>query len=355
MPELTLANIVQILFVFLGILGSTLLFEKRRFKGVILLLAYFSLLMTFNLLEELNLSKPYLFITPSFTLLLGPILYLMAYSLVEAKQIPFSRLILHGIPSVLSIPFTKYTEFVVAFGAISQLAYLFASYRLLHRYNLAVFNSRSDAEALELSWVARASSAIFLFLVVDMVRLNIRPLLGNEVYYNWYLFDLNILLLICCYLLVKSVKQPEVFDGLKAYERNQEAGDSANNLTSMSNEDEDRQLSEQLFELIDRHIQSSQLYKTPKLSLQQVADELGLAVKQTSWAINKVSGKNFNDYINALRIELVKQQLKAKSGSSSNILDIALECGFNSKSTFNLAFKKSESMTPTQYVSEIRC
>ncbi|WP_196140828.1 AraC family transcriptional regulator [Aliikangiella sp. G2MR2-5] len=345
----TLANIVQTLFIFLGILGGALLFEKQRFKGVVLLLAYFTLLMTFNLLEERDISKQFLFITPSFTLLMGPILYFMVMSLASAPGLSHWNWLKHCIPALLSIPFTSHLQWVVALGSISQLMYLVASYRLLQRYDLAVFNSRSDAEALQLGWVTSASIVIIGFLVVDMVRLNIRPLLDNDVYYSWYLVDLNILFLICCYLLVKSVKQPELFDGLTDYESSEGEKDFAKKVAKKAAEGEQKLLAMQLFEVIDKKITSNQLYKTPKLTVQQVAEEACVAVKETSWAINQVSGRNFNDYINGLRIEAVKQQLKAEAGTGPSILDIAMECGFNSKSTFNLAFKKLENMTPTQY------
>jgi len=353
MPELsfTLANIVQTLFIFLGILGSALLFDKQRYRGVMLLLGYFALLMTFNLLEELRISTQFLFITPSFTLLMGPILYFMVMSLVNAPESSHWNWLTHCIPALISLPFTSHLQWVVAFGSLSQLVYLVISYKLLRRYNAANLNTRSDALSLQLNWVEQSSIAIIAFLLFDMVRLNIRPFLSMDIYYLWYLIDLIIILLICCYLLIKAVKQPELFDGLVDYERNEPTNEK--NVSTKQTRDQS-ELAQQIFRALDNQIKQSELYKTPKLTVQHVATQSGVAVKETSWAINEIAGKNFNDYINTMRIEAVKEQLtaQAQSQSQKSILDIALECGFNSKSTFNLAFKKLEGVTPSHFVKE---
>jgi AraC-like DNA-binding protein len=66
-----------------------------------------------------------------------------------------------------------------------------------------------------------------------------------------------------------------------------------------------------------------------------------------SFAINNGFGKNFNDFINELRIEEVKSRME-RSGDAG-LLAIAFESGFNSKATFNRAFKKFTGLTPREY------
>jgi AraC-like DNA-binding protein len=76
-------------------------------------------------------------------------------------------------------------------------------------------------------------------------------------------------------------------------------------------------------------------------------------LKDISWAINKVAKRNFNDYINYLRVLEVKKSLNGDM-SSSNILEIAILCGFNSKSAFNAVFKREVGMTPSQYLKSLQ-
>lgn len=52
--------------------------------------------------------------------------------------------------------------------------------------------------------------------------------------------------------------------------------------------------------------------------------------------------------INIVLIECIKQ-LKDKNSSGKTLLQIAFECGFNTKATFNSAFKKFTGMTPKEF------
>jgi AraC-like DNA-binding protein len=68
-----------------------------------------------------------------------------------------------------------------------------------------------------------------------------------------------------------------------------------------------------------------------------------------SAAINQAYGKNFNDFVNTYRVEAVKKMLNDESVQHLSLLGIAYECGFNSKSTFNRAFKKATGVAPSAY------
>jgi AraC-like DNA-binding protein len=71
-----------------------------------------------------------------------------------------------------------------------------------------------------------------------------------------------------------------------------------------------------------------------------------------SHSIKKGSNYNFPDYINSLRVEKAKILLTDTDFKSYTILSIGLECGFNSKSTFYLAFKKFTNTTPSLFRSK---
>lgn len=91
-------------------------------------------------------------------------------------------------------------------------------------------------------------------------------------------------------------------------------------------------------------------FKDPSLSVITVASKIGVTQHRLRSLINQNLGyKNFSEFVNAYRIEEVKSVLTDKKREHIPILTVALDSGFNSLSSFNRAFKKSESITPTEY------
>lgn len=94
-------------------------------------------------------------------------------------------------------------------------------------------------------------------------------------------------------------------------------------------------------------IDSEQWWREDSLTLGEVASRLGTSERTFSRALSKAAGCNFNVFINGLRVEAVKRAIAA--GSSSDMLSLAFECGFNSKASFNRAFLRQTGMTPTRW------
>jgi AraC-like DNA-binding protein len=96
-------------------------------------------------------------------------------------------------------------------------------------------------------------------------------------------------------------------------------------------------------------LQRDRIYLENELSLAQLGDRLGIQPYQASELISRRYGEPFFDLINRHRVEEVKQRLEDPAYAHYSILGIALDCGFNSKSSFNAAFKKFTGFTPSQY------
>jgi AraC-like DNA-binding protein len=92
------------------------------------------------------------------------------------------------------------------------------------------------------------------------------------------------------------------------------------------------------------------LYLNPGLTITELSDMMQIPKHQLSQAINAELGSNFFELINQYRLNEFKKQAVDSANSHLSILGIALECGFNSKATFNQVFKKSEGTTPSAYV-----
>jgi AraC-like DNA-binding protein len=105
------------------------------------------------------------------------------------------------------------------------------------------------------------------------------------------------------------------------------------------------------FKDIEDYIINNRRFLDNLLSLETLANELQMSTSFLSKLINEQSSKNFNQLINEYRVEYSKGLLQNDEYNQYTITSIALESGFNSKSTFYNAFKKQTGVTPTQFRS----
>ncbi len=99
-------------------------------------------------------------------------------------------------------------------------------------------------------------------------------------------------------------------------------------------------------------MQAGKAYEDPELSLTQVAKQLESNPSHVSKMVNKGFGVNFNDFVNQFRIAAVKEMLNNGEHKKQTLLGIAFECGFNSKATFNRAFKKVTGLSPKDWLQK---
>lgn len=103
----------------------------------------------------------------------------------------------------------------------------------------------------------------------------------------------------------------------------------------------------ELFKSVKNQLESQKLYLDSELTLTRLSVLTGLSKHHLSEVLNRHAGKNFYEFINGYRIDFVRKRLEEETNQT--VLDIALEAGFSSKSTFNAIFKKFTGQTPTQY------
>jgi AraC-like DNA-binding protein len=89
------------------------------------------------------------------------------------------------------------------------------------------------------------------------------------------------------------------------------------------------------------------------LSLSGFAEQLALPSYVVSQVLNVSFNQNFYNFINQYRIEESKQLLSNFKSKEKTILEVLLQCGFNSKSVFNSAFKKHTGITPREFKKNI--
>lgn len=102
------------------------------------------------------------------------------------------------------------------------------------------------------------------------------------------------------------------------------------------------------------HAASTQAYLRPDISLASLAKEIDVPQRTLSRAINGHLHRNFFEFINQMRVEEAKRRLLELDASGYNIDSIYTECGFRSRSTFFLVFKKMEGKTPAAWLSAMQ-
>lgn len=95
------------------------------------------------------------------------------------------------------------------------------------------------------------------------------------------------------------------------------------------------------------------LHLRPKLTVSELANELNLPAKYVSFLITNYHAKNFNDFVNDFRVKEVMARMTDPAHKHKSLLGIALDSGFNSKSSFNQVFKQHMGKTPSEYLHQM--
>lgn len=101
-------------------------------------------------------------------------------------------------------------------------------------------------------------------------------------------------------------------------------------------------------------MEKEKLYRNPDLTLPKLAKKLGLSANTLSQVLNGYCGQTFYNFVNSYRLEEVAAMMRDPKFDDKSVLELLLEAGFKSKSTFNPIFKKWTGKTPSEYRKEIQ-
>jgi len=104
-----------------------------------------------------------------------------------------------------------------------------------------------------------------------------------------------------------------------------------------------------LYENLVEHVDNGQAYLDPDISLGALARDLSVSTNHVSQVINEFDRCNFHDFVNARRVTEACRLLQ--ESRETNLLELAMDVGFNSKSSFNRAFRKFTGTTPSEYLA----
>ena len=157
----------------------------------------------------------------------------------------------------------------------------------------------------------------------------------------------TIALIISCWFVLKALNNPDLFKGV-------DSNMLLVNEVVISTEKESFETPKSAeiisqIELVKKYVLENESYLEPSLTIQELSQHVNIPVRDLSVLINHHMNQHFFDFINEYRIQKAMQILKDSSKSKLTILEILYEVGFNSKSSFNTAFKKHTNKTPTEF------
>jgi len=111
---------------------------------------------------------------------------------------------------------------------------------------------------------------------------------------------------------------------------------------------------ERIISKAKNYIESKELYKKEKFTLNELSKRLDTNPKYLSQAINHHLNLSFVDFINNYRVEEAKKQMLDTKNTSLTLEAIGIMAGFKSKSAFFRTFKKTTNVTPNQFLKSKR-
>lgn len=112
----------------------------------------------------------------------------------------------------------------------------------------------------------------------------------------------------------------------------------------LCSEDESAAISEKVKEILD-----AGAFHDTHLSLNKLAKQLDIHPNRVSYVINHVYNESFCSLVNDYRLRYFQNRVEEGALITHSILELAMEAGFSSKSTFNRVFKEATGLSPSEY------
>ena len=338
---------IGLITVFLLILLSVFLFtapSKNKQANIIFALFLFVTSFDISALFLEKIFKEYVqlnYLRVSSVLLQMPLFFFYVQAICYHNFKLEAKHILHSIPffgflilfSITDLSKQSYFLYEIVsqlqyYGYILGVFYSLKNYKQLHLENYSLQNETY-------LWLMTTS---FLFLIGNsFVLLRTISVNFNE-YYGYPYLNLGISLfglVVSCWFVLKTMRSPDLFVGVDHHIKPLE-----------KDKVEEKEKYKDEIDTLCNYMTTEKPYLEEALTLQNLAQKTEIPDKHLSFLINKVLGKHFFDFINMYRIQEAKILLQKKD---LNIQQIMYEVGFNSKSSFNTAFKKYTTLTPSKY------
>jgi AraC-like DNA-binding protein len=379
MDKTNILNTITLITIFVMLLlAFFLLSVKAKNKLSNRLFAGFLLLTTFDLTSfltgsyfETNLNFEIFRMTIS--LLIMPVFYLyvkaVCYSDFRLNSKHLLLLIPFLVANLIFIPrfylatatesisiyehFKQMPEirFFYILGELQYAFYIILVFIILKKYKEIYLENYTNANNSSYKWLFQMTVFFLIAHCIVLFKSLIRYTDYNVLFNSSNAVIGAIALLISCWFVLKALNNPELFKGV---DDNMLLVNEALNTKGIATAKEPSETPKSAeialqIELVKKHVIENEPYLEPSLTIQELAKQVSIPVRDLSVLINHHMNQHFFDFVNEFRIEKAMQILKDAEKSKHTILEILYEVGFNSKSSFNTAFKKHTNQTPTEF------
>lgn len=353
-----------------AIIFSILILKKRHKRAsnffLSLLILFYSInainIVVVNVLKDHNLMHVFRYIQMEMLYGIGPALYLYTKSITKSNFKFYKTDWIHFLPLLIEFIFYRtswYREGANGLylnttpnityvylsqqwiGVASIIIYSIISLRKLYFYQIRLKQYYSNVKHKSLQWFKIPIIIFGSYYIVWNIITEIDRFAFNRNLREYYFLPAFVLIAI----LTSWV-------GFKGYIR-----EELEYIPVEDEEEADLKINKKDTKFINdikALMKQEKPYLNSDLNLPKLADLLEMNPKLVSQKINQNFNKNFYDFINSYRVAAFKDSLKEEKSKQLSLLGIAYECGFNSKSTFNLVFKKQTQLTPSQYYKSLK-
>ena len=270
--------------------------------------------------------------------------------------------LLHFLPAivcvviVLSIPMRKRMEsilhevtgddtwigdFNAAVITSQMIGYFAAIFIYLYRKKQYIKDNWSDAEYMQKEWIPKLMILFAALFVTVMTCYAIWPRTDA-----WLIQILNVMAMsFLVYNFIAHPTVPYIQGTSRMLVKDETVG-----FQSIPDEEQMRDICSQVKE----YLETTNAFLRKDLSLSILSRETGIYQKLLSRSINEYLKQNFFELINEMRVGEAKRRLLLPENAGHTVDSLYEECGFRTRSTFFLAFKKVEGLSPAQWLNSVK-
>lgn len=312
-------------------------------------------------------------------LLMPPVLYFYCRTLFDRSFVFTAKDCIHFVPAFLYLLYTlvvfiadrlvlgypyfyedqrdkDFSFWYQALGFLLMVYYTQRSWILYNNYKRITRNTVSYADALLFQWARNFLFCLFSLLLLRALFFILNPEWDEFGRKFWYYTSFCLLFYyVSISGLLNSVRSLAFF---RDWEYTPAAETQLESGQAVAVDSEKGSASSLLPDLeewkgrIEGLMTEKRMYENPELTVAEFSVLLGTHAKKISQVVNQGFGMNFNDFVNSYRVAAVINKMNEGEHTIQTLLALAFECGFNSKSTFNRAFKKQTGLSPNDFVKK---
>ncbi|WP_109437331.1 AraC family transcriptional regulator [Aquimarina sp. AU119] len=233
----------------------------------------------------------------------------------------------------------------IIFGLLVAFFYLVVMFIELKKYKQLLLENYSNKSAFNYKWLYQLLIILSIIFSFSFFKQAYKFYGTNIEILNTLRIMLTLVLLVfLTWIVLKSMYYPNLFRNINTKHVSIKGIVKENNIVHIVNKNAKDDINRLLI-----FMKKEEPYLDATLTLQKLAEQLGLPNRTLSVLINHNLNQRFFDFINQFRIEKAKKMLLNSNNAKLTIQQIMYDVGFNSKSSFYTAFKKETGVTPSEY------